>query len=159
MSRVLLHFERNANSFKKSLCRTDHQSHECGSGTSTNDCGGAHCLIGYMRRKQYLSSSSSTKKTAEISALFKGLTEPNNRQITYANAAWLRHIVPRDQLKPYTTNPFTNILISTDADHFTPLTQTAIVAPYEQKEITESIVKSKEVVVQIQHKGAKLIIG
>ena len=216
---ILLHFERNANAFKKSLCRTGDKIHECGSITSTDDCGGAHCLIGYMRHNLYLLPNSSTKKTDAFSELLGHLTEDNNRQIAYANAAWLRHIVPYDPLKPYGINPFTNVdilvqrllgeeqeivwgtfdqpilwyeieirasisnnilvihfnnlskssrlikdgdvsvFLSTALNHFTPLTQTIIIRPYEQKEITESIAESKEVSVKIQCKGAKLFIA
>ncbi|AEE53013.1 hypothetical protein Halhy_5187 [Haliscomenobacter hydrossis DSM 1100] len=106
---ILLHFERNASAFKRSLCRTGHQIHECGSSTSTDDCGGTHCLIGYLRHNHYLVPNSSTKKPGEISALFESLTESNNRWIAYANAAWLRHVVPHDPLKPYLVNPFSNV--------------------------------------------------
>lgn len=216
---ILLHFERNASPFKKSICRTGTQIHECGSSTSTDDCGGAHCLIGYMRHNLYLLPNSSTKKTDAFSELLGHLTEDNNRQIAYTNAAWLRHIVPHDPLKPYGINPFTNVdtlvqrllgeeqeivwatfdqlilwheieirasisnntlvikfnnlskssrlikdsdisvFLSTALNHFTPLTQTIIIRPHEQKEITASIAESKEVSVKIQCKGAKLFIG
>lgn len=215
---ILLHFERNASPFKKSLCRTSDKIHECGSSTSTDDCGGAHCLIGYMRHNLYLSSDSTTKRHDTFSELLGHLTEDNNRQIAYANAAWLRHIVPHDPLKPYGINPFTNVdtlvqrllgeeqeitwgtfdqpilwheieisasisnntlvinfnnlskssrlikdsdisvFLSTTLNHFTPLTQTAIIGPYEQKEITESLAESTAVIVQIQYKRAKLFI-
>lgn len=216
---ILLHFERNANAFKKSLCRTGDQIHECGSSISTDDCGGAHCLIGYMRHNLYLSSDSTTKRHDTFSELLGHLTEDNNRQIAYANAAWLRHIVPHDPLKPYGINPFTNVdtlvqrllgeeqeiawgifdqpilwheiaisasisnntlvinfnnlskssrlirdsdisvFISTALNQFTPLTQSIIIRPHEQKEITESIAESKEVSVKILCKGAKLFIA
>ena len=216
---ILLHFERNANAFKKSLCRTGDKIHECGSSISTDDCGGAHCLIGYMRHNLYLLPNSSTKKTDAFSELLEHLTETNNRQIAYTNAAWLRHIVPHDPLKPYTVNPFTNVdalvqsllaeeqeiawgtfdqpilwheieikvsisnntlvinfnnlskssllinhndvvvVFSTDTIHFTHLTQNAIIRPLEQKDVTESIAKSKEVLVKIQYKRAKLFIA
>ena len=215
---ILLHFERNASAFKKSLCRTGDKIHECGSSTSTDDCGGAHCLIGYMRHNRYLPTDSSTKKTDDISKIIEHLIENNNRQIAYTNAAWLRHIIQHDPLKPYSVNPFTNVdalvqrllgeeqeivwgtfdqsilwheieirvsisnntlvikfnnlskssrlingsdiavFFSTANNYFTPLTQTAIIRPQEQKEITESV-ESTEVLVQIQYKRAKLLIA
>lgn len=216
---ILLHFERNASAFKKSLCRTGDKLHDCGSSMSTDDCGGAHCLIGYMRHKHYLPTDSSTKKTEKLAKILRYLNEQNNRQIAYTNAAWLRHIVQHDLLKPYTVNPFTNVdilvqrllgeeqeitwgrfdqyipwheieirasisnkrlliqfnnlskasllvngidvavLISTDTIHFNPHPQTVIIGPQEQKEITESITESEEVLLQIRYRGAKLIIG
>lgn len=172
-----------------------------------------------MRHNHYLQTDSSTKRPDEVSKILEHLTENNNRQIAYTNAAWLRHIVQHDPLKPYSANPFTNVdtlvqrllgeeqdiawgtfdqpilwheieirasisnntliihfhnlskssrlingsdiavLISTDTNHFVALTQTAIIRPHEQKEITESLAESTEVLVQIQYKGAKLFIG
>lgn len=106
---ILLHFERNANAFKKSLCRTGDKIHECGSDTSTDDCGGTHCLVGYMRHNNYLLSNSSTKKTDAFSELLEHITKPDIRQIGYTHAAWLRYVVPHDPLKPYRVSPFTNV--------------------------------------------------
>lgn len=214
---LLLHFERNATSFRKSQCRNKKKIIRCGEGTDARDCQGIHCLIGYMRNKGYLAPSASTKKGVGYSILLNDFIQ--NRKTAYENAIWLRYVVSHNLLKPYTINPSTNVdilvqrllgeeqeitwgrfdqsipwheieirasisnksliinfnnrsktsllingndvavLISTDTIHFNPHPQTVIIGSQEQKEITESIAESKEVVVQIQHKGAKLIIG
>jgi hypothetical protein len=52
-----------------------------------------------------------------------------------------------------------SVFLSTALNHFTPLNQTAIISPNEQKEITESLAESTEVIVQIQYKRAKLFIA
>lgn len=51
------------------------------------------------------------------------------------------------------------VSFSTAFNHFTPLNQTAIISPNEQKEITVSLAESTEVMVQIQYKRAKLFIA
>lgn len=146
---ILLHFERNDRAFKKSLCRTDNQIYECGSRTSTDDCGGARCLIGYMRHNNYLSSDSSTKRPGEVSKLLEHIID--NRQIAYTNAAWLRHIVPHDPLKPYLVNPFTNVDVL--VQRLLGEEQTITWSLFNQKTIWEQIE------VEVQSHTNKLIIN
>lgn len=102
---ILLHFERNATSFLKSQCRDKKDIIQCGLGTDSRDCQGAHCLIGYMRHKGYLAPSASTKKEFSYSKLLNDLIQ--NRKTAYENAAWLRSVFPFDT--GCLSNPYTNV--------------------------------------------------
>jgi len=103
---ILLHFERNATSFRKSQCRNKKEIIQCGEGNDARDCRGAHCLIGYMRLKGYLAPVASTKKESSYSNLLNDLIQ--NRKTAYENVAWLRSISPVTTGQ-FPDNPYTNV--------------------------------------------------
>ena len=105
----LLHFERNNYTFSKSKCRSGKEPIECGTKTHSDDCEGKLCLIGYLRYQNYLPFSESTKKSLAESDFLKTITETSIRNIAYENAAWLRFKTPHDPLRPFLSNPFTNV--------------------------------------------------
>jgi hypothetical protein len=82
---LLLHFEKCATPFAKSDCK-DAKEHTlyCGTNRHTEDCQGARCVAGYIRKKGFCSDYA---KSSNFSFYFK---YKEKTEIALKNAAWLR---------------------------------------------------------------------
>ncbi|WP_222597001.1 RloB family protein [Chitinophaga pinensis] len=81
---ILLHHEFCTTAFRKSQCRTQKESHECGQGVHEQDCNGIHCITGYLKIKGYIGKDVDVKHIGYAS--LQSLTHT-----ALGNALQLRH--------------------------------------------------------------------
>jgi hypothetical protein len=104
---VLLHYEKNNNSFLKADCKTeDDKPVNCGTGQHPKDCMGARCVAGHLRAMGHYPGYAK-KANIDIYTTIK-----NKIPVALENAAWLRH-----RMQPALAgNPFFNLNPFTDVD-------------------------------------------
>ena len=92
---ILCHFERNAHSYHRSLCKKK----DCGINNSW--CKGHDCLIGRIRQKHYIDGLDKNQPNLYADYLEARL------ETAMINAAWLRHVCKETVL--YRMNPYTTV--------------------------------------------------
>lgn len=108
---ILLHFEKNKNTFHATECKNkDGDSLNC---NATNGCKGTKCLCGYIRVRTPLSDYSKSSSPEDMNKMMEILLKPKTLNMAFENAAWLRGEIKKDPntntKEIFELNPYTDI--------------------------------------------------